>query len=136
MKKLLIVSVMIVIALCSLLLGCDKPHNEHEFIDHVCSCGVGEPFTVKFESGVGGHIEGETEQVVEYGKYTTKVKAVDDFGYNFVDWSDGVTDSEREIQVTGNLTLTANFISVEVYTVKFENLAHGSVEGGETQYVE
>lgn len=136
MKKILMTSLVLVFVLCGVLFGCNSPHTEHEFNNHVCSCGVVESFTVKFIAGEGGRIDGETEQVVEYGKYTTTVTAIDELGYNFDGWSDGVTDIEREIQVTENLTLTANFVSVQVYTVKFENLKNGSVEGGATQYVE
>lgn len=136
MKKYILTLFFVIFVFCIGLFGCKDSNHTHLYKEHVCECGKVETYTVNFVAGIGGTLEGETQQVVEYGKSTTKVKAVDDFGYNFVDWSDGVTTREREIQVTENLTLTANFVSVEVYTVKFENLKNGSVKGGNTQYVE
>jgi len=40
---------------------------------------------------------------------TVTVKAEPKHGYRFVEWSDGVTEAEREVELTSDSTLTARF---------------------------
>lgn len=47
---------------------------------------------------------------------TLHLTAEPDFGYGFVNWSDGVTKPERELVVTSDTTITANFV-VQFFTL-------------------
>lgn len=47
---------------------------------------------------------------------TLHLTAEPDFGYGFVTWSDGVTKPERELVVTSDTTITANFV-VQFFTL-------------------
>ena len=73
--------------------------------------------------------------VSETKKYYTPNEVVEIYaepynGYKFTGWSDGNTDNPRTITMTGNLTLTANFV-VRPYEVTLTcNEAQGSVTGG------
>ena len=51
--------------------------------------------TIKYEVQKGATIEGDTYQMEEYGKQTTKVKVIVEEGYRFMRWDDGCTDPER-----------------------------------------
>ncbi len=67
-------------------------------------------FSVKYEAGVGGRIEGEAEQTVEDGQSTTAVTAVPEEGYEFLEWSDGLKDATRqENDVRAYYTFRARF---------------------------
>lgn len=75
-----------------------------------------------------GGDEGEVEGAGTY-PYGTQVtiKATPKACYNFLRWSDGNTDAERTIEVTGNTTYTAVFEKIQ-YTITTapDNAAHGS----------
>jgi hypothetical protein len=129
MRKIVIASLMVIFAFTFYLFGCTKPQHTHEYVDHVCSCGAIETFTVKFEHTEGGTLQGETEQVVGIGQTTTKVKAIPDDGYNFLRWSDGVEDQERIIQPEADTNLTAIFTSLPIHIATFESDKNGSIDG-------
>ncbi|MFO7776200.1 MAG: S8 family serine peptidase [Candidatus Hydrogenedentota bacterium] len=81
-----------------------------------------EPVTHNLEYGAGpnGTVDGETTQTVIHGEDGSKVVAVPDEGYKFVQWSDGVeTITRRDTNVTEDLSLTAQFEvgtgSIEVF---------------------
>ncbi len=69
---------------------------------------------------------------------TATIEAKANEGYVFVEWSDGNTENPREITVTGDLTLTAEFeqepIIIPTYqlTIQSGNAIMGSVTGGGT----
>ena len=63
--------------------------------------GSNNPITGPFDCGTDIHIV-----------------ATPDACYEFVDWSDGVTTHERDIVITEDLALTANF-AISTYTVRF-----------------
>ena len=52
-------------------------------------------YTLTYEVGTGGSIDGPTEQVVKAGEDGVPVTAVPDTGYHFVQWSDGVATLEN-----------------------------------------
>lgn len=135
MRKIVVCCLMMICSLAFYLFGCGEPQHTHEYVEHICSCGVVETFTVKFEHTEGGTLEGETEQIVEYGKQTTQVKAVADVGYKFVGWSDNVSDAIRVIEVESDLTLTATF-TIITHTVNFSAGEGGTIQGETEQVVE
>ena len=72
-------------------------------------------YYLSYSSGTGGHIVGNTTQAV--GQYTdgTTVVAVPYQDFTFTGWSDGVlTTSRTDIDVNGNLSVTANFIYIPI----------------------
>ena len=74
-------------------------------------------YILSYTAGAGGSLTGETSQTVNYGEDGTAVEAVPDTGYQFVDWSDGVLTATRtDTNVTGNLSVTANFV-LDQYTL-------------------
>ena len=69
-------------------------------------------YTVAYLSGLNGLVSGATNQTVGYGGGGSAVTAVPNAGFAFTNWSDGLTVNPRtDLNVTSNLTVTANFIS-------------------------
>jgi predicted extracellular nuclease len=67
-------------------------------------------YTLTYNAGPNGSITGTTLQTVDHGADGTEVTAVPNVGYHFVQWSDGVlTASRTDLNVTANLTVTAEF---------------------------
>ena len=66
-----------------------------------------------------GTITGATDGTYQYGTSLT-FKAEPAACYKFVGWSDGVTDAERTVTVTGNITYTAIFEKI-TYTITVES---------------
>lgn len=80
-------------------------------------------FSVTYEPGEGGEIEGETDQLVAPGEDTTPVVAVAEDGWVFVRWDDGYTEPERfETAVDSD----------RYYTAIFENIGEGGDGDGES----
>ena len=66
--------------------------------------------SVTYLAGPHGKLEGMVGQTVLDGGSTAPVNAVADWGYHFVDWSDGRTANPRQdTLVTSDLVVTANF---------------------------
>ncbi|MBQ5779187.1 MAG: leucine-rich repeat protein [Paludibacteraceae bacterium] len=60
---------------------------------------------------------------------TVQLTATANEGYRFKGWSDGVTDASREITVTKDTSITANFVAL--YTIKaLASASQGTVSGG------
>lgn len=76
------------------------------------------------DGGDEGDVEGAG--TYQYGT-TVTIKATPKACYNFLRWSDGNTNAEREIEVTGNITYKAIFEKI-TYTITTapDNTAHGS----------
>ena len=71
-------------------------------------------YTVTFQAGKGGSIQGENIQKITKGADTSYVEAVADSGYEFKIWSDGVTAARRNVtEVKADITLTAEFNELE-----------------------
>ena len=84
-------------------------------------------FTLSYTAGAGGSLSGDASQTVNYGEDGTAVTAVPDTGYQFVDWSDGVSTASRtDTNVTANVSVTANFVQEE-YTLTVDWLGNGNV---------
>ena len=62
----------------------------------------------------------KAEAVTESCGTTVTISATPKTGYHFVKWSDGDTNANRTIVVTGNISLTAIF-AVDTYTIKVES---------------
>jgi photosystem II stability/assembly factor-like uncharacterized protein len=65
---------------------------------------------LSYTSGSNGSLEGDLLQTVDYGDDGTEITAVPETGYEFLQWSDGVTDNPRlDTAVTENVDVTAEF---------------------------
>ena len=92
------------------------------------------PYSVTYEAGEGGSIEGEATQAVEHGDDGETVTAVPDAGHEFVEWSDGLEEAARtDTNVTEDITVTAHFSpeAVETHTLTYETGEGGSLHLGE-----
>ncbi|MCQ2327256.1 MAG: leucine-rich repeat protein, partial [Bacteroidales bacterium] len=58
--------------------------------------------------------------VYNYGS-VVNISAMSNYGYHFVSWSDGNTNSSRNIQVTSDTTITANFIENDYNIILYAN---------------
>lgn len=70
-------------------------------------------YTLKYRAGENGSIVGETDQAVLFDDDGSTVTAVPDKGYEFVEWSDGVTTAERkEVEVSESIQVVAEFAPI------------------------
>jgi hypothetical protein len=87
-------------------------------------------WTLTYTAGENGAIAGDTSQSVDDGEDGTAVTAVPDEGYSFVSWSDDSMDNPRtDLNVAGDITVTANFAINEVD--EEENINEVSVDNTE-----
>lgn len=49
---------------------------------------------------------------------TVKISATPKTGYRFVEWSDGITEAEREVELYSDSTLTARFEKEEATSIE------------------
>ncbi len=83
-----------------------------------------------------GSITGEVNQTVKSYQSGTTVTAVAKDGYRFIGWSDGVTSAtRREQNVNNNISVTAYFELIPIYTIKYYAGQNGSVIGETEQRV-
>lgn len=92
------------------------------------------PYDVIYNTSEGGYIEGEAQQSVVHGNFTSTVKAVPAAGFKFVRWSDGVLTAERSDFITGNFTVTAEFtqqssVITKNYIFNYQAGVGGRVDG-------
>ncbi|WP_133241452.1 InlB B-repeat-containing protein [Balneicella halophila] len=92
-------------------------------------------YTLTYIAGTGGTISGTATQTVEEGKSGSTVEALAGSGYEFVKWSDGVTDNPRtDADVSANISVTAEF-ELKTYTVTYNTDGNGTISGTATQTV-
>ncbi len=97
-------------------------------------------YTVMFQAGANGSVQGTASQTVVEGASCSAVTAVPASGYQFSGWSGDYVGSDNPLtisNVTVNMTITANFteIPATMYTVMFQAGANGSVQGTASQTV-
>jgi len=96
--------------------------------------GVSDIFTITtvhniltYTAGANGSITGISPQLVDDNADGTEVTAIPDHHYHFVDWSDGVlTASRTDINVTDNISVTANFANNIISSGSYINLSNGT----------
>lgn len=104
----------------ALILSCSK--------DSVDPTPTPEPitrYTIQFQAGAGGSVS-TSGGSFDKGA-TISVTAIPDGEYLFDSWSDGSTENPREITVTSNLNLTANFVRKK-YNLTVNIDGEGTVE--------
>lgn len=98
-------------------------------------------YTLTYNTDGNGTISGTAVQTVGYGFDGAIVTAVANTGYKFVDWSDGViTESRTDLNVTGDITVTARFRKLSAPTIYMPvgigtGVVDQSIPMGETQVV-
>ncbi len=93
-------------------------------------------YTITYEPGVNGSIEGSTPQTVNHGDDGAPVLAVPDEGHHFLQWSDGSTENPRtDTSVTEDILVTANF-SINTYSLIYNADINGTLVGNTAQTVE
>ena len=99
--------------------------------------GPAPTYTVNFQAGANGSLQGDASQSVEYGQDCTPVTAVPDQGYEFSGWSGDFSGAENPltlVNVVADMTITANFEPLE-HTVTFAAGPNGSLIGTAIQSV-
>jgi uncharacterized repeat protein (TIGR02543 family) len=91
--------------------------------------------TLTYAAGPGGSISGTSPQIVNEGSNGSAVTAVPEFGYHFVEWSDGSTQNPRtDTNVTEDVSVTASF-AINVYTLTYDAAYGGELFGDVVQMV-
>ena len=82
--------------------------------------------TVTYSAGAHGSVNGSWPENVNCGSNSSWVLATANANYHFVDWSDtSVTNPRHEVNVTSNLSYTANFtLNVTVITETYYSNAY------------
>jgi len=92
-------------------------------------------YTLTYNAGANGSIDGLSPQTVNYGYDGAAVTAVPDIGYHFVNWGDGSTANPRtDTDVTADISVTANF-AINTYTLTYTAGLHGLISGTTPQTV-
>ena len=92
-------------------------------------------YTLTYTAGANGTITGTSPQTVNHGANGSLVTAVPNAGYHFTTWSDGVLTAARtDLNVTGNITVTASF-AINQYTLTYTANANGTIVGTTPQTV-
>ena len=95
-------------------------------------------YTLTYTAAANGTITGTTPQTVNSGLNGSTVTAVANNQFHFVSWSDGIlTASRTDLNVTSNLSVTANFAAnpITTYTLIYTAAANGSITGSTPQTV-
>ena len=86
-------------------------------------------YTLSYEAGKNGRIDGAGRQTVPHGQDGSKVTAVANEGYHFTAWSDGLnTPTRTDRVVAADLNVTASF-EVNQYTLTYKSGEQGTIEG-------
>lgn len=92
-------------------------------------------FAVEYNAEVGGSIVGEQEQTVYYGENANSVTAIENEGYNFAGWSDGVETATRtDEKILSDKTVTARFERI-YFHAEYSAGSGGSIEGKTEQTI-
>ena len=93
-------------------------------------------YTLTYTAGPHGSISGTSPQTVAEGADGTTVSAIEDAGYHFVEWSDGVsTLSRTDTNVTSDIDVTASFASDDADGISYDSSANTFLVRGYTQAV-
>ena len=100
-------------------------------------------FTLTYNAGIGGKVEGVSNQSLEKDASGSSVIAVANEGYTFIKWSDGLKTAERtDKNITVNKTLTATFKKkdkptavIPTFTLSYEAGVGGKIMGNAIQQI-
>ena len=93
-------------------------------------------YTLTYTANTGGTISGTSPQTVDHGGSGTEVTATPATGYHFTSWSDGMLTAARtELNVTGDITVSASFALTNQYTLTYTANVGGTISGTSPQTV-
>ncbi len=93
-------------------------------------------YTVEYVSNGNGYIDGDSLQVVKSGQSTKSVAAVPDIGYEFLGWSDGLTEKSRiDNNISADRVIYASFRIIEFY-IKYNAGVGGRINSYSSQRVQ
>ncbi len=93
-------------------------------------CKENRAYSLIYTAGEGGSIEGDVCQTVHNGESGTEVVAVAGDGFEFVQWSDGVTTQARtDKNISHDINVTARFAKTEYFTITYEADEGGRIDG-------
>lgn len=99
------------------------------FVCIITLASCGKAYTLTYISSVGGSVDGEVVQTVKAGENASKVTAVAEEGFLFIQWSDGMTGPNRtDINVNADKTICAIFD--RAFDVTFKAGDNGTLTGG------
>ncbi len=85
---------------------------------------------VKYTAQKNGQIKGADIQLIEYGDNSFTVEAIPNYGYRFIEWSDGRTDNPRkDTNVKQDIDVEAIFREKEIFDVNYSAGENGNIEG-------
>lgn len=98
-------------------------------------------YSVMYTVDGNGYLQGVAEQRIEHGKSAETVTAIPNDSFEFVRWSDGVTDASRtDSNVQADITVSAIFCkkqnTVKQYNVTYTTDGNGVISGVGKQVVE
>ena len=131
MKKLYLLSI-ITLTTIALIYSCSTEEEDTTPPPSVVATPEPEPpaptqYTLTVTAGEGGSVSTEGGTYDEGTEIT--ITATPDEGYEFVDWSDGEDSISRNINISENITLTANFRSLTLKrTLEIKSNENGTVE--------
>lgn len=86
-------------------------------------------YVLRYFTDPHGVIDGDWNQVVDYGSDGTEVRAIPDVGYDFDGWSDNRPGAVRtDTNVTADLTVTATF-TIQRFNLLYTAGAGGTING-------
>ncbi|MDY0075736.1 MAG: InlB B-repeat-containing protein [Bacteroidales bacterium] len=107
----------------------DNPRTELNVTQNmiiVATLGV-YAYELNYSAGANGSLSGQTSQTVYYGQDGTAVTAIPDEHYDFLHWSDQVTDNPRtDENISGPINVQAVFVP-ETYTITATSGANGTI---------
>ncbi|MEO1901272.1 MAG: InlB B-repeat-containing protein [Alcanivorax sp.] len=93
-------------------------------------------YSLTYGSQGHGSVQGQTEQTVSHGGDGSAVTALPETGYEFAQWSDGVTANPRtDTNVVADLTVSAQF-SLRQYALTYGAGTGGNLSGDAAQTVD
>ena len=92
-------------------------------------------YTANYSSSEHGSVSGELVQTAYEGESFKTVIAIAEEGYEFAEWSDGVTTPERTDNALSDINATAIFVPKMICTVYYSFGTGGTVQGKRTQNV-
>jgi len=111
--------------------GCGKEKEET-----ASQPGITRTHTLNYIAGENGTIVGDNPQTVAHGSDGSPVTAIPAEEYHFARWSDDVTAASRtDLNITDDLTVTANFVSNLQHTLNYTAGINGTIEGPRWQIV-
>ncbi len=102
-----------------------KEYNVHDHINEIAR--FVKVLSVEYTADDNGYIESNSSQSIVYGNDAATVTAVPNTGYDFLRWSDGVTENPRQDKNITRLLEVRAIFTKKCFSVKYRETDGGSV---------